>query len=99
MAYRERGCRAVESITRGPFSMAWCSRHGTVQLGWGTIKDGASVRNASDGMCHLVIKRTCVRPLAFILRKYESDGGPGVRTIAELLREQSSNPAEAGAGC
>ena len=27
-------------------------------------------------------------------RKYESDGGPGVRTIAELLREQSSNPEE-----
>ena len=26
--------------------------------------------------------------------KYESDGGPGVRTIAELLREQSSNPEE-----
>src|SRR5260370_20867391 len=25
---------------------------------------------------------------------YESDGGPGVRTIAELLREQSSNPEE-----
>jgi serine/threonine-protein kinase HipA len=27
-------------------------------------------------------------------RKYESDGGPGVRTIAELLREQSSKPEE-----
>jgi serine/threonine-protein kinase HipA len=27
-------------------------------------------------------------------RKYESDGGPGARTIAELLREQSSNPEE-----
>jgi serine/threonine-protein kinase HipA len=26
--------------------------------------------------------------------KYESDGGPGVRTITELLREQSSNPGE-----
>ena len=26
--------------------------------------------------------------------KYESDGGPGVRAIAELLREQSSNPEE-----
>ncbi len=27
-------------------------------------------------------------------RKYESDGGPGVRTISELLREQSSNSEE-----
>src|ERR1035437_9306060 len=27
-------------------------------------------------------------------RKYESDGGPGARKIAELLREQSSNPEE-----
>ena len=27
-------------------------------------------------------------------RKYESDGGPGARTIAELLREQSSNPED-----
>jgi len=27
-------------------------------------------------------------------RKYESDGGPGARTIAELLRTQSSNPQE-----
>jgi len=27
-------------------------------------------------------------------RKYESDGGPGARTIVELLREQSSNPEE-----
>jgi serine/threonine-protein kinase HipA len=27
-------------------------------------------------------------------RKYENDGGPGVRTIAELLREQSSNSEE-----
>jgi serine/threonine-protein kinase HipA len=26
--------------------------------------------------------------------KYESDGGPGARTIAELLRAQSSNPEE-----
>jgi hypothetical protein len=24
--------------------------------------------------------------------KHESDGGPGVRTITDLLREQSSNP-------
>jgi serine/threonine-protein kinase HipA len=28
------------------------------------------------------------------MRKYENDGGPGARTIAELLREQSSNPEE-----
>jgi serine/threonine-protein kinase HipA len=27
-------------------------------------------------------------------RKYENDGGPGARTIAELLREQSSNSEE-----
>lgn len=27
-------------------------------------------------------------------RKYESDGGPGVQRIAELLREQSSSPKE-----
>jgi serine/threonine-protein kinase HipA len=27
-------------------------------------------------------------------RKYESDGGPGARAIAELLRAQSSNPEE-----
>jgi serine/threonine-protein kinase HipA len=27
-------------------------------------------------------------------RKYESDGGPGARTVAELLRTQSSNPQE-----
>jgi serine/threonine-protein kinase HipA len=27
-------------------------------------------------------------------RKYESDGGPGVRRIVELLREQSSSPDE-----
>lgn len=27
-------------------------------------------------------------------RKYENDGGPGVRRIVELLREQSSNPDE-----
>ncbi len=34
--------------------------------------------------------------------QYESDGGPGRGTIAELLREQSSNPEEDGAvvcGC
>ena len=27
-------------------------------------------------------------------RKYESDGGPGARTIVELLRTQSSNPQD-----
>ena len=32
-------------------------------------------------------------------RKYENDGGPGARTVAELLREQSSNPEEDVQSC
>src|SRR5580693_3999101 len=39
-------------------------------------------------------RRICVRRLPSIPPAYESDGGPGVRKIVDLLREHSSHPED-----
>src|ERR1035437_3536896 len=64
---------------------------------WGLLPDSPQILDEWGKRFHVssrnVFSITCQSLAVHPDRKYQNEGGPGVREIAALLRDQSTNPA------